>query len=60
MRKELKMSKCVTIKRRVKKENKYEEIEEKATLISQGQSTSLVKLSNGDIIKRKNKDVRVD
>ena len=45
------------IKRRVRKDKQYIEIVEEATLVKKNKDTSLVKLSNGDIIKRKNRDV---
>jgi len=47
----------ITIKRRVNKGGKYVEIKEKALLVKKRADTVLVKLDNGDIIRRKNKDV---
>lgn len=45
------------IKRRVLKGDIYKEITEKAELVKDNGRTVLVRLSNGDIIKRKKKDV---
>jgi len=51
----------IRIKRRVKKGDKYVETTEKAKLVkNSSKSTVLVMLSNGDIIKRKRKDVIID
>jgi len=47
----------VEIKRRVKQGKKYIETKENAVLIKRTAKTSLVRLENGDVIKRKNKDV---
>lgn len=47
----------VTIKRRINKGGKYVEIKEKASLVKRKAKTSLVKLENGDIIRRKDKDI---
>lgn len=47
----------ITIKRRIRQNNKYVETKEKALLVKRKAKTSLVRLENGDIIKRKNKDV---
>ncbi len=47
----------VTIQRRVKQDKKYVEIKEKAVLVYRRAKTALVRLRNGDVIKRKNKDV---
>lgn len=45
------------IKRRIKEGNTYKEITEEVTLIEKRYKTVLVKLANGDILKRKLKDV---
>ena len=45
------------IRRRIKENNKYKETIEEAALIKRNSKTVLVKLSNGDIIERKNKDI---
>jgi len=47
----------VMIKRRVRKDKQYVEVLQQVTLIKRDKHTSLVQLDNGDIIKRKNKDV---
>ena len=47
----------VTIKRRVLKDNQYVEITQKAEMIKDGKYRSVVRLENGDFIKRKNKDI---
>ncbi len=47
----------VEIKRRVKQGKKYIETKEKAILVKRTAKTSFVRLGNGDVIKRKNKDV---
>ncbi len=49
----------VTIKRRVLKDEKYVEVTEKATLIKKNTKTCWVRLGNGDVIKRKKKDVEL-
>lgn len=45
------------IKRRVKDGNTYKETIEEVTLIEKRDKIVLVKLANGDIIKRKLKDI---
>ncbi len=45
------------IRRRVKDDGKYKEAIEEVTLVKRNTKTVLVKLSNGDVIKRKNKDI---
>ena len=47
----------VTIKRRVKKNDVYKDITEKAELIKKNARSFIVRLSTGDIIKRKMRDV---
>lgn len=47
----------MNIKRRIYKSGKYIEINSNAELVKRGKHTSLVRLSNGDVIKRKNRDV---
>lgn len=51
------MSKDVKILRRIKKDDKYVEVKEKAELIKVNEHSFLVRLANGDIIKRKKRDV---
>ncbi len=53
----MKKTNVVTIRRRVRKGNVFVEKEEKAELISRNKSSAMVKLRNGDVIKRKIKDV---
>ena len=45
------------IKRRVKDGNTYKETIEEVTLVEKRDKSVLVKLANGDIIKRKLKDI---
>ena len=47
----------IQIKRRINKGGKYVEIKEKALLVKRRADTVLVRLDNGNLIKRKNKDV---
>lgn len=47
----------VQILRRIKKDDKYVEVKEKAELVKTNVHSYWVRLSNGDIIKRKKKDV---
>ena len=51
------VSQQVTIRRRVLKDNQYQQIEERANLVKNGKKSCLVRLSNGDVIKRKLKDI---
>lgn len=45
------------IRRRVKDGNTYKEVIEEATLVEKRAKSIFVKLSNGDVIKRKLKDI---
>lgn len=45
------------IRRRVKDGDKYKEAIEEVTLVKRNSRTVWVKLSNGDVIKRKNRDI---
>lgn len=47
----------LTIKRRVRQGKKYVEQTEKAILIGKKATSVMVRLKNGDEIKRKNRDV---
>jgi len=45
------------IRRRIKDNGKYKETIEEITLVKRNTKTVLVKLSNRDVIKRKNRDI---